>query len=213
MGLFDIFRNKEELLRNPEATAQHPDVGTLTVGARHYEIMRESIDIIGETTNPDTFFSRYNLAVKHAKMLIELFPNYELGTIAESELEILEDDKDIFIEEFLDRCNDEEKLPFIKNEIMAHRSEMSDESYEYFLELTGCYDEKTYTFCSVVFNEGGKSYYYLSDEDDVRCGDTVVVFVGKDEIEKTARVVKVEKFKGKNAPIPVDSLKYIVDVL
>ena len=96
------------------------------------------------------------------------------------------------------------------------KDQMPAESFAYFEELLeGCMDEDDldeYIFCSVAFNEGGKSYYYLSDDEDIRCGDYVTVPVGKRNEENTGRVVKIEIFKGNNAPIPVDSLKYIIEI-
>lgn len=63
-----------------------------------------------------------------------------------------------------------------------------------------------YIFCSVVFYEGGKSYYYLSNNPSLRCGDYVTVSVGKNNEEKTGIIVKIEIFRGNNAPIPVQIL-------
>lgn len=68
-----------------------------------------------------------------------------------------------------------------------------------------------YVFCSVVFSEGGKAYYYLSDNRNLRCGDHVIVPVGKYNEEKTGRIVKIEVYQGNTDPVPVDRLKYIID--
>ena len=73
-------------------------------------------------------------------------------------------------------------------------------------------DFHEYIFCSVVFSEGGKAYYYLSDDQNIQPGNYVTVPVGRQNEENTARVVKVEVFQGNNAPVPVDCLKYIIEI-
>ena len=67
-------------------------------------------------------------------------------------------------------------------------------------------------WCRVFCTLSGKTYYYLSDTEDIRYGDDVTVLVGKRNEENTGRVVKIEIFKGNNAPMHVDSVKYIVEI-
>ena len=38
-------------------------------------------------------------------------------------------------------------------------------------------------FCSVVFDEGYKTYYYLTDDDSIEIGDSVLVPAGKDKLD------------------------------
>lgn len=67
-----------------------------------------------------------------------------------------------------------------------------------------------YIFCSVTFEEGYKSYYYLTDDDSIDVGDTVVVPAGKDNHEAIVEVVNIEYFDESNAPLPVDETKKIL---
>ena len=69
-----------------------------------------------------------------------------------------------------------------------------------------------YFFCSVVF-DSEKSYYYLSDIDNINIGDKVLVPVGVENEPKIATVIKTEKFKISNAPYPIRKLKYIISVV
>lgn len=57
-------------------------------------------------------------------------------------------------------------------------------------------------FCSVAFEEGSKSYYYLTDDDSIEIGDSVIVPAGKDNHEATVEVVNIEYFSKENAPLP-----------
>ena len=67
-----------------------------------------------------------------------------------------------------------------------------------------------YIYCSVEFDEGYKSYYYIADEDDISVGDYVIVPVGKDNHHSVAEVVKVEYFSEEDVPLPLDRTKHII---
>lgn len=67
-----------------------------------------------------------------------------------------------------------------------------------------------YIFCSVVFEFGSRSYYYLTDDDSIEIGDVVIVPVGQDNCEKVAEVENIEYFKAENAPMPIEKVKRII---
>lgn len=67
-----------------------------------------------------------------------------------------------------------------------------------------------FMFCSVEFSEGGKSYYYISDDDTIEVGDLVIVPVGKDGHTATVEVVNIEYFSEEKAPFPIDKAKHII---
>lgn len=67
-----------------------------------------------------------------------------------------------------------------------------------------------YIYCSVEFDEGYKSYYYIADEDNISVGDYVIVPVGKDNHHSVAEVVKVEYFAEGDVPLPLDRTKHII---
>ena len=54
-----------------------------------------------------------------------------------------------------------------------------------------------YIFCSVTFDEGYKSYYYLTDDDSIEIGDFVLVPAGKDNHKAVVEVVNIEYFRKK----------------
>lgn len=224
MGLFDLFKKKPKQTKPlvqkssdnalPEGWSRS-DI--LKLAQWRYETLNDSIKLIGETVVPHTFFSRYEIAVREAKYLAKLCPWDEMGKHASQLMLFLDANRKQNINDFLDRCNAAQKLPFIKQEIMQRRNEMPPECYDYFSQLLAqakvSTDQKEYIFCSVVFQERGKSYYYLTNNRNIRCGDQVSVPVGRNNEATTGRVVKVETFKGCNAPVPVNVLKWIIDVL
>lgn len=225
MGLFDIFKKKQ---RTPDFSPVDPNAGygeypsdwpmelKIAQAAQHFQILRDSVELIHQTVYPTTYFSRYRTAIREAEVVVKLCKHHKLGKLAAQILARLRTDSADLTNAFLDRCDRAGKLPFVKDDLLAMRSEMPAECFAYFEALldrhTDKEDHHAYIFCSVVFKEGGKTYYYLSDDQTIRPGHYVTVPVGRQNEESTARVVKVEMFKGSDAPIPVDHLKYIIEI-
>ena len=67
-----------------------------------------------------------------------------------------------------------------------------------------------YIFCSVEFDSGYKSYYYLTDDDTIEIGDQVVVPAGKDNHHAIVEVVDIEYFSEEDAPLPIEKTKHII---
>lgn len=67
-----------------------------------------------------------------------------------------------------------------------------------------------YIFCSVTFDDGYKSYYYLTDDDSIEIGDFVLVPAGKDNHEAVVEVVNIEYFSEENVPLPIEKTKRII---
>lgn len=65
-------------------------------------------------------------------------------------------------------------------------------------------------YCSVEFEDGCKSYYYISDDDSIQVGDFVIVPAGKDNHEAVVEVVKKEYFTEEDVPLPMDKTKHII---
>lgn len=65
-------------------------------------------------------------------------------------------------------------------------------------------------FCSVEFEENGKTYYYLADEDVYEAGDLVVVPTHDNRQKTVARLVRVEYFAKDMAPFPLEKMKHII---
>ena len=65
-------------------------------------------------------------------------------------------------------------------------------------------------YCSVIFEEGYKSYYYIADDDSIEAGDFVLVPAGADNHEVIVKVVKKEYFPEDGVPLPLDKTKHII---
>ena len=210
MGLFGFSKKKSKT----PSKAEIEEFSRKAKILNDYYIMCDSIEIMQETVYPQTFFKRYKMAIEKAEIVKNA--NDELSKdAAKTLLEVKRNSVKIF-NAFFDRCNKEGKLIFAKNEIISHKSEIPEESYKLFQKLINLSvdenDASEYVFCSITFNENGKSYYYLSGGKDVQCGDTVVVPIGRYNEKKEGKIVKIETFKGKDAPLPPSSLKHIISV-
>lgn len=67
-----------------------------------------------------------------------------------------------------------------------------------------------YIFLSVQFNDYGKTYYYLTDDDSIEADDKVVVPVGNGNAERIVRVAQKEYFSADAVPMSIDRVKYII---
>lgn len=70
--------------------------------------------------------------------------------------------------------------------------------------------QSEYIFCSVTFDAGYKSYYYLTEDDSIEIGDFVLVPAGKDNHEAVVEVVNIEYFSEENVPLPIEKTKRII---
>ena len=71
-----------------------------------------------------------------------------------------------------------------------------------------CSDE--YIYLSVEFEQGCRTYYYVTDDDSIDEQDFVIVPAGKDNHEDVALVRKVEYFKKEEVPYPYDKTKKVI---
>jgi len=67
-----------------------------------------------------------------------------------------------------------------------------------------------YIFLSVRFENYGKTYYYLTEDNTIDIGDQVVVPVGNDGTERIVEVEDVEYFSLENIPMPIEKVKSII---
>lgn len=65
-------------------------------------------------------------------------------------------------------------------------------------------------FCNVQFEKYGKTYCYLTTDESIEAGDTVVVPVGSDNHESVASVESIEYHTAEDAPFPVEKIKSVI---
>lgn len=67
-----------------------------------------------------------------------------------------------------------------------------------------------YIMCSVAFDFGEKKYRYLTDDESIKVGDSVLVPTGDDNIETVATVVEIGDFNVNQIPFSTDKIKHII---
>ena len=67
-----------------------------------------------------------------------------------------------------------------------------------------------HTYCSVAFDDSGKSFYYRTRNPDISVGDLVYVPVGRNYEKKIGRVVAMKSYKGSRTPYPLERTKHIL---
>lgn len=70
-------------------------------------------------------------------------------------------------------------------------------------------DYGSYMFVKVKIDVADSAYWYISDI-DLEIGDRVRVPFGKNGVEKSATVVKIENVSGQVTPIPLKSARKVI---
>lgn len=70
--------------------------------------------------------------------------------------------------------------------------------------------QSDFIFCNVQFDEYGKTYCYLTDDDTLEVEDYVIVPVGKGNHESIAKIESIEYHPAEEAPFPIDRIKRII---
>ena len=103
--------------------------------AWNYDCMVDSVQLLWETSNPNTFFSRYDLAIQQARSVISVDGGGLRGMQARKTLKVLRKHKVVLVNAFLKRCYDAGKFSYKKDELLANIPNMPEESYAYYLQL------------------------------------------------------------------------------
>lgn len=142
MGLFKRQQNNtsrydcvdEEFVYGKDAD-ECPDYFRLIYAKDSGRILTDSIDLISKTVYPETFFSRYKLALKEARIIIRL--NAGDSSINEMKhiVDVLIDKKVEIFNNFFDRCVAAGKLVTAQDQIELYRNEIPAKSYKYYKAL------------------------------------------------------------------------------
>lgn len=174
---------------------------------QHIRILKESMDLIGKTTNPDTYFSRAKLAAEKALYCIkepQIVWNgltckqiYDALTVPEKRAKV---DQGFINQMFT--AGKEDRLVFQMREVGGY---MSKETLAYFVRrLNG----KRYHFCKVRFDDSGKLYTYVTKDPAIKAGDLVTVPSGNAFDKSTELKRVVEAYDA-----PLDTLGFPLNLL
>ena len=181
--------------------------GVYNPPGQHMIVLKDSLKIMGETLNPETFFSRMKLA-KDKACYCDKEPAVILdGMTCRDIYEMLSDEDRRYdiVTDFIDKLFDagkEDNLTYKIHEISVY---MTEDELDYFVDRLG---EKKYHFCKVQVGDTNKLYTYITKDRTIEVGDTVTIPVGN-EYTHDYRIRQVEEvFDG-----PLDNLEFPVKAL
>ena len=127
---------------------------------------------------------------------------------------------EVFSDNILNCCLINNDEPGNEDEKEREFQKIIRDIYEQLVDLSGLpemyvfngqddFDSIDYIYLSVEFSDGGKTYYYLTEDETIKIGDFVKVPVRNSEL-KIVKVVNVEKFKENQVPMPMERVKHII---
>lgn len=118
---------------NCETGISHED----PIISRFKEIINDSLELLDTTVNPETYFSRYKIALDNANRILE---NTNVPHYRDYALEVITDltqNRSEHIKEFIDRCNSEGRLYFLKEKLHSNNYDIPFEAEEHLNLLLG----------------------------------------------------------------------------
>lgn len=206
MGLFDFLKKPDDryTFRREDGSTYYNPPG------QHMIILKDSMDLLEKTTNPDTFFSRAKLAREKALYCEHESQIIWKGMNCKKIYKMLEtkESASVIHRQFIDRLfstGKEDNLTFQLHEVGYN---MSEKTLNYFLQrLNG----KMYRFCKVRFSNTSKLYTYITKDYSIEKGDMVTVSTSNRDGQGIDLVQVVEVF---DAPLdelgfPITSMRCI----
>ncbi|MBQ7778998.1 MAG: hypothetical protein IJ404_00750 [Clostridia bacterium] len=173
-----------------------------------FERLDEDLGRTESTDDPHSFFLCYKDAVDACAELLSLRLGDEIDNQILKTLHYLFGNKTEITNKFLERSSSSGRLSYDTDAIIEHKNDMTADSYDYFLSLTGL-DELFYTYCTVTFG-GTHTYDYICEIPNISVGDDVIVPVGEEETEKLAKVTAISEYRYDEVPYPVSKTKRII---
>ena len=185
--------------------------GVYNPPGQHMMILKESLDIMDKTLNPDTYFSRYKLASEKALYCRSERQKVWNGLNCDQIYRMLndQDSKDelqtAFITHLFDRGM-EDRLTF---QMYKFGGYLTNTALEYFLEMLA---GKQYHFCKVRFDDQ-KLYTYIAKDRSIKSGDIVTVPAGNkfDNSTKAKQVVETFEASLDELEFPITRLRCVED--
>ena len=67
-----------------------------------------------------------------------------------------------------------------------------------------------HTYCSIAFDDSGKTFYYRTRTPELQVGDFVYVPVGARYEKRMGRIVRMQDYVGRRAPYPLERTKHVI---
>ena len=165
--------------------------GVYNPPGQHMRILKDSLRIMEETVNPETFFSRMKVAQKEALYCQKEADIIWEGMTCREIYEMLNDEerRDEIVTDFIEKLFDEGKEDNLTYKMHEAGAYMTEDELNYFVFRL---DKKKYHFCKVSFEDTNKLYTYITKDKMIKAGDTVTIPVGN-EFAPDYRIRQVEE--------------------
>ncbi len=194
MGLFDKFFSKDRKYVTYEKVYNPP--------GQHMRILKNSLEIMEKTLNPETFFSRARLAEEKA-MYCESEPNIIWNGMNCAQIyNMLSDRKKAakLHKQFIDRLFKAGREDNLAYQLWDVGYDMDQSTLDYYVErLNG----KLFHFCKIRFDGTDKLYTYITKNRSVKAGDSVTIPTGNGFAPNSKLKMVVEAFDA-----PLESLEF-----
>ena len=67
-----------------------------------------------------------------------------------------------------------------------------------------------HTYCSIAYDDSGKTFYYRTRNPELQVGDFVYVPVGARYEKRMGRIVRMQDYMGRHAPYPLERTKHVI---
>ena len=206
MGLLDFIKGKNSKYVK-EVTVFDPP-------GQHMRIIKDSMEIMMKTVNPETFFSREKLASNEA-LYCEREPVIIWNGMTGKQIYQMLNEKELrdkWHRDFLDRLFEKGCEDNLSYDMWEGRH-LSKDNLNYFLQkLNG----KKYHFCIVKFPGSDKLYTYIAKDMSIQPSDSVTIPIGKNKDfpeSKLTQVVDVYDMSLDDLTFPVTDLRCVEEKL
>ena len=201
--------------RRAAHTPPQPETKPLSAD-RYLQALDYSLELVHSSSNPDTVIFRYDTALDMTDQIVEHFPCTETAAYARDKRDYLIGCRDEIALQCIDRCRKHGKLWSARNRMLEDDLLFDDRTKRY---LTGLLEELAadsapplsgiYIYCRVSFPGSSRIYHYITEDNKITAGDTVLVPVG-DHDTSTATVRTVSQHTAEDAPYPPGMTKRIL---
>lgn len=164
------------------------------------------ISYITKAQTPDSLLKRF----REAEFFIRFIGNYTLTATqkeyANELLKIIERQREVIILSFIRFWSQTGNVRALKG-LLRHLDELSYSLQAYLKHELVAWE--IYIYCSVRFQNSSRTYYYISDDETLCIGDTVLVPTGEDNILTPAEIVKITRHTYETVPLPLSATKKI----
>ena len=202
---------------NPQIERKKYVAEQLITVSRLEEIYSDSYNLIRTTTNPKTFFGRYDDAMDMLKRMLDYaIPNGLQAKKLQERVNELEQEKEYLIIAFIDRSIQAGKVELLKDTMWAYEDKMTYRSISYLKLKIGeiRYPKQNkaakYIYCDVAFTPTGKTYYYRTEDQSLDIGDIVLVPTGPYSKETVGIIRHIGWYEENDVPFPLKSTRVII---